>query len=213
MGHPMTLEGKRALWFFGRTAALVLPMAAVPILTFSLPDGEYTSLPHGGYTATLDDPNPAVRAAAVRATGWHGHVDLLTRALHDEDADVRLVAIMYLRWRREEAGPSAKALIALLKDEHESVRREAIEALSAIGAPAVPALMEALADPDPRVRAGAIEGLGNVGRPKEGRKRSPEERALLIPVLEKLQEDEDPGVRQKAVGLLRHLRRQPRNDE
>jgi HEAT repeat protein len=201
----MTPESKQALWFFARTTALVLPMAAVPVLTFSLP--------HWGHTATLDDPNPAVRAAALRATGWQGHVDLLTQALHDEDADVRLVAAMYLRRRREEAGPSAKALVALLKDEHESVRCEAIGALSAIGAPAASALVKALGGPDPRVRARAIEALANSGRPKEERKHSPEERALIIPVLGKLREDEDPIVRRKAAGLLRYLHRQPRAEE
>jgi HEAT repeat protein len=195
----MTTEGKRALWFFSRAAALILPMVVIPILTLTLS--------HGGYTATLDDPNPAVRAAAVRATGRDGQVAHMTRALLDENADVRLIAATYLGRRRERAGPSADALTELLKDERESVRRAAIEALSAIGAPAAPALVKVLSDSDPRVRAGAIEGLGNVGRPKEGRKRSPEERALVIPALEKLQEDEDPDVRLKAARMLRAFRR------
>jgi HEAT repeat protein len=201
----MTPESKRALWFFSRAAALIVPMVAVPVLTLTLF--------HGGYTPTFDDPNPAVRAAAVRATGWDGHVSLLTRALHDEDADVRLIAAAYLGRRRERAGPSAEALTALLKDDRESVRRAAIEALSAIGAPAAPALVKALSDPDPRVRSAALDGLGNIGRPKEGRKRSPEERASVIPVLEKLQEDEDANVRRKAARLMRYLSRQPLDDK
>lgn len=201
----MTPEGKRVLWFFSRAAALFVPMAAVPTLTLTFLNR--------GDKPSLDDPNPAARAAAVRATGWHGDVDLPTRALQDEDADVRLIAAMYLGGRREQAGPSAKALVALLKDKHEGVRREAIEALSAIGAPAAPALVEALSDPDPRVRNGALDGLGNSGRPKDPpRLRSPEERALVISALRRLWRDDDPDVRQKARALLQYLRRQPRDE-
>lgn len=200
----MTPESKRVLWFFGRAAALIVPMAVVPTLTFTLQNWRHAD--------TLDDPNPAVRAAAVRATGWHGHVELLTQALQDEDADVRLVAAMYLKSRREKAGPSAEALVALLKDKHEGVRREAVEALSAIGFPAVPALVKALADPDPRVRIAALDGLGNIGRPKEERMRPPEERAMVIPVLRRLRRDNDPEVRQKAGELLRYLSQQPRGE-
>ncbi len=201
----MTPEGKRALWLFARTAALVVPMVAVPTVTLTLP--------HERYSATLDDPDPAVRAAAVRATGWHGHVDLLKQALQDEDADVRLLAAIYLQPRSEKAGPSAKALIGLLKDEHKGIRREAAEALGAIGAPAVPTLLDALADPNPLIRAGAIEGLGDIGRPKDDRPRSPEELAQVIPALEKLQTDEDSEVRRNAKRMLRYLRRQTLADE
>lgn len=197
----MTAEDKQALRFFGRAALMVVPMLAVLLFTFAVRNR--------GNNLTLDDPNPAVRVAAVRATGYHANVELLTKALHDENADVRMAAAIKLRSRREEAGPSAKALIALLKDEHQSIRREAVEALSAIGAPAAQALVEALNDPDPRVRLGAIAGLGDVGRPKEGRERSPEELALVIPVLEKLQTDENADVRREASARLRYLGRPP----
>src|SRR5262249_35933617 len=127
---------------------------------------------------------------------------------------VRLLAAMYLAGRREEAGPSVKALVALLKDKHEGIRREAITALSAIGAPAAPALVEALSDPDPRVRDGALDGLGNIGRPKEERLRSPEERALVISTLQRIMRmDDDANIRQKARALFRYLRRQPRGED
>jgi HEAT repeat protein len=161
----------------------------------------------------LDDPNPAVRVAALRAFGWNGNVALSTRALQDEDADVRLVAAMYLPSRKENAELSVKPLIALLKDKHEGVRRAAIEKLSAIGAPAVPALLEALADPDPRVRAGAVEGLGDVGRWKDERHRSQQELAQVIPSLEKLKKDEDSEVRRQAKRILRYLHGQSPDDE
>ncbi len=201
----MTAEGKRAMWLLCHAAALLVPMVAVPILTLTYFNGRPP--------ASLDDPNPAMRVAAVRATGSHGDVDLLTRALQDEDADVRLIAAMYLAGRREEAGPSVKALVALLKDKHEGIRREAITALSAIGSPAAPSLVQALSDPDPRVRDGALDGLGNIGRPKDERMRPPEERALVISTLERIMRiDDDANIRQKARTLLRYLRRQPRGD-
>jgi HEAT repeat protein len=194
----MTPEGKRVLWLFSRPAALFVPMVAVPTLTLTFLNGEHKP--------SLDDPNPAIRAAAVRATGWNGDVDLLTRALQDEDTDVRLLAAMYLGGRREQAGRSAKALVALLKDNHMGVRHEAIQALRAIGAPAAPALVEALSDPDARVREGALDGLGT------RRLRSPEERASAISALQRLRRDDDPNVRQKARELLQYLRRQPRGE-
>ncbi len=201
----MTPEVKHAVWLLCRAAALLVPMVAVPILTLTYLNGRPKT--------SLDDPNPAMRVAAVRATGWHGDVDLLTRALQDEDADVRLIAAMYLARRKEEAGPSAKALVVLLKDNHAGVRREAITALSAIGGPAAPALVEALSDPDPRVRSAALDGLGNSGRPKEERLRSPEERALVISTLQRIMRtDDDADVRQKARTLLRYLRQQPRGE-
>jgi HEAT repeat protein len=201
----MTPEGKRAIWLLCRAAALLVPVIAVPVLTLTYLNWRPT--------ASLDDPNPAMRVAAVRATGSHGDVDLLMRALQDEDADVRLIAAMYLAGRREEAGPSVKALVALLKDKHEGIRREAITALSAIGAPAARALVEALSDPDPRVRDGALDGLGNIGRPKEERLRSPEERALVISTLQRIMRmDDDANIREKARALFRYLRRQPRGE-
>lgn len=189
-------------------AGAAASFAAIVAVPFFMP-----ALQNWEKTATVDDPNPAVRVAALRATGWHGHVDLLTRALQDENADVRLVAAMKLQSRREEAASSVPALVLLLKDKHQGVQREAVVALSAIGAPAVPALIEALADADPRVRAGAVEGLGDLGHYKDSRKRSPEELAQVIAALEKLREDEDADVRRKAARRVRRLRGQPLDEE
>lgn len=130
----MTAEGKRALLISCYAAALFVPIIAVPWITLSLPD--WRNAP------TLDDPNPAVRVAALRAIGSRGHVDLLIRGLQDEDADVRYVAAVELPARGRDAGSHVKELIALLKDEHKHVRGAAIGTLNAIGVPANPALLE-----------------------------------------------------------------------
>jgi HEAT repeat protein len=123
------------------------------------------------YRATLQDPNPAVRAAAIRAMGFPGDVNLLIGALQDDNADVRLLAAQHLGGRGPESGRRADALIPILKDSHPGVRREAAEALCWIGAEAVPALCRALADPDPRIRAGAALALTDVCDPKGGEDR------------------------------------------
>ncbi len=201
----MTAGSKRMLLDCCYAAALLVPMIAVPWITFSLEDW--------GNAATLDDPNPAVRVAALRAIGYGGHVDLLIRGLQDEDADVRYVAAVELRRRGRDAGSHVNVLIALLKDEHKDVRGAAIDTLNAIGVPAIPALLEALTDPDPRVRSGALASLGPVGPRKSGRERSLEEWALFVPALEKLREDEDAEIRQKAETLLQDIRREIREKQ
>jgi HEAT repeat protein len=198
-------ENQKTGFLIGGICLLAIAVIAAPSI--------YSSFHHRSLLLQLDDPNPAVRVAAIRATEHEGHVDMLMKALQDEDADVRLVAAMHLQRRRAEAAPSIKALIAALKDEHAGVRHEAAVALSAIGAPAAPALVEALTDPDPRVRSGAIVGLGDVARPKDWRKRPPEERALVIPAMEKLLEDDDPEVRQKAAAFLEYFGRSTTKDE
>lgn len=201
----MTPEGKQTLWIFGCIAALVVPMIAVPTLTFTLS--------HWRHSPSIDDPNPAVRVAALRATGWDGHVALLTRALQDEDADVRLVAAMYLPRRRGKAEPSVKALVALLRDKHEGVRREAAEALFTIGTTAAPALVSALSDTDPHVRAKAAWALRVVAYKDKGREVSPDELASIASSLEKMQRDEDDEVRRSAAETLNFVRRAQAGDK
>jgi HEAT repeat protein len=186
------------LFVWGTFLLVLAAIAAVPLSSV---------IGHRRAAPSLDDPNPAVRVAALRALSRDdGDVDVLIKALQDEDADVRLVAAMRLHGRGRQAGKSAKALIVLLKDKHKGVRREAIEALSAIGAAAAPALVEALADPDPHVRAGAALALSDVGTPKESRTRFPEEKAMAVPALERLLNDEDPDVRKNATRAMEDIR-------
>jgi vesicle coat complex subunit len=156
--------------------------------------------------ATLDDPNPAVRLAAVRAMSREGNIVPLLKALHDEDADVRLVAVQRLGGPGRNGDTRARALIEALRDPHKGVRREAAEALYFTGSEAVPLLVEALKNPDPHVRGGAALALSDVAAPKDGRPRSTEEANLVIPALEKLTQDEDAEVRRNAEQALHDIR-------
>ncbi|MFW5709073.1 MAG: HEAT repeat domain-containing protein, partial [Chloroflexota bacterium] len=62
--------------------------------------------------------------------------------------------------------PSAiPELVQALRDENESVRREADYALARIGQPAIPALVEGLNESDPDMRAAIIKILGRIGDP------------------------------------------------
>jgi HEAT repeat protein len=164
-------------------------------------------------TYDLGSPNPAERAAAVRAMGYPGDVPRLLGALHDENADVRLLAAEHLGGRGPQSAERTRGLIDVLKDPHAGVRREAAEALSSIGADAVPALCEALADPDPRVRAGAALALSDVAEPKGGRERTREELSTVTPLLKKLVDDGDAEVRKNAAAALRDVARKSRQRE
>ena len=178
---------------------VVCAIVAVPVWTFSH-DRQFAP--------TIYDADPAVRVAAIRATGYEGHVDLLRKALQDDDADVRLVAAMYLQRRGAAAAPCAKALLmASLKDNHVGVRREAAEALHEIGAAAAPTLIEALADPEPRVRAKAARALSVVAVTKEERRPPADELTSATAALENVLQDEDAEVRKNASNSIAYIHR------
>jgi HEAT repeat protein len=160
------------------------------------------------FTPTLQNANPAVRVAAIRASGREGHLDLLMKALQDEDADVRLVAAMYLMKRGTAAAPCAKTLWTVrLYDNHAGVRSEAAKALHEIGAAAAPILIEALTDPDPSVRARAAGALRVVAFKKWNGRPSADELAKTSAALEKALQDEDAEVRENAATSLTYIRR------
>jgi HEAT repeat protein len=107
--------------------------------------------PHARWVARLGDENPAVRAAAIRAMAEEGNEKLIIGMLEDEDADVRLVAVMELvreyhekdeRDKKYDGRGTARAyaLVPLLGDEHLGVRREVMRALRLLGPDARPAL-------------------------------------------------------------------------
>lgn len=85
--------------------------------------------------AKLDDPDPAVRAAAVRELAIHGEqtpVEWLLLALHDTDWFVRARAVRALGQRRS-AGVGTQfvaSLLAALQDDDASVRAAALSVLS-----------------------------------------------------------------------------------
>jgi HEAT repeat protein len=152
--------------------------------------------------AKLQDPNPAVRVAAIRDSPGALSDDLLIAALKDEDADVRLVAARRLRGQGKK---SVRALIAALGDPHAGARRQAAESLCWIGAPAVPQLCGALKDADPHVRAEAALALSDVARWKDARKRDQAELDTVVPLLRSLLKDEDAEVRRNAEIALKDL--------
>jgi HEAT repeat protein len=168
------------------------------------------NVPQGGSAASVRDENPAVRAAAIRAMGWHGDANLLIEALRDENADVRLLAAEHLGERGPQGERRAAALVEALKDPHAGVRRVVAESLCSIGPESALALIKAVTDPDPQVRAGAALALGDVGMDKGSRQRAPNEVQTITPLLNKLLDDEDAEVRRKAAGALEVLSREVR---
>src|SRR5262245_3927743 len=96
--------------------ATVLAFAAVSgALLLALAVGLW--LDRRDWERELRDPDPAVRAGAVRDMPHQGNQHLLVAALRDEDADVRLVAVGRVG--------DAEALVQALKDPHAGVRRQA----------------------------------------------------------------------------------------
>ncbi|HEV3144351.1 MAG TPA: HEAT repeat domain-containing protein [Gemmataceae bacterium] len=135
------------------------------------------------YSPSIHDPDPAVRADAVRNNTFSSDA-----ALHDENADVRILAI----WR---AHGEYERIVPLLKDEHAGVRKEAAKALS--NEKAWPVIQKALADPDPDIRKGAIAAilatrLEAYDWPPWPLKREGEVGSLLLKLAA---EDPDAGVR------------------
>jgi HEAT repeat protein len=147
----------------------------------------------------LKDPNPAVRAAALRRLNED---KFFTEALHDEDADVRFIGVERLGHLGAKQAERANALIPLLKDDQRYVRREAAWSLGYIGRDAGPALQEALDDENPRVRAGAALALSGVGQ--KGNWVSKRDEAIVTR-LRKLLNDEDLEVQTNAQSAIDSL--------
>jgi HEAT repeat protein len=161
---------------------------------------------HPGARYSLTDPNPAVRAAAVRELKRDGNEQLLIDRLRDEDPDVRLLAAQRLG-REDASGAVLAALITALKDEHAGVRREAAWSLGKSGPNAWPHLRDALRDEDPRGRAGAALALSNAYRHKEPHPWPSQESKTLVPILNELVNDADPEVRRNAEAALHDVSR------
>lgn len=115
---------------------------------------------------SLGDPSWRVRKAAVeRLTALDdsaGPVHALVRALADgENSGRRNAALEALTRFGAVAVP---VLVEASRDDDVDVRKQAVDALAAIGAPAAAErLLELLDDPDANVRASAAEALGALG--------------------------------------------------
>lgn len=129
--------------------------------------GAVSGVWHPGARDSLTDPNPAVRAAAVRELKRDGNEQLLIDRLKDDDADVRLLAVQRLGERGLKRAERAAALFAALKDDDLSVRREAAWSLGGLGPDAEPLIQQAEQDEDPRVREGARLAAKHARDPKE----------------------------------------------
>lgn len=119
----------------------------------------------------LEDENSAVRAAAAQTLGdlaraLHNGEPILTAlvaALRDTSPAVRGAAA-YALGQMPAAHPApAEALVPLLADREDAVRRIAADTLVGLGADAVrSALLHALTDPNSTVRGGAVDILGRL---------------------------------------------------
>ena len=119
-----------------------------------------TALVEGG---ALSDPDPRLRAAAVRAIGvlgFPGAAGAILPALDDTSSDVRRMVAVVLG-RLADARVVA-ALMAALDDPHAGVRREAALGLGYLGDARARSALEwrAEADADAAVRAAARASLG-----------------------------------------------------
>jgi HEAT repeat protein len=123
----------------------------------------------------LDDKDPFVRWAAVRALGVMGlkgepaekAVAGLAPRLTDDSGDVRTSAAVALQRYGPAAAGAAAALAAVVKGDDPEMRLLAVLALEAVGPPAGKeagaALVQALKADESLVRAAAARALGHVG--------------------------------------------------
>jgi HEAT repeat protein len=180
-------------------AGVVLAVAVGVVLILAIPTRKLD--------AELRDPNPAVRAAAVRSLDAETDSDRLLAALKDENADVRLLSVMQLGNRRPErkaplTEQEAAGLIEALKDHHMSVRREAAEVLARLWPCSEAAVIRGLKDSDAYARAGAALAVSQAPDGRLGREVTPVQEESLQPLLRDLLNDEDPEVRANAALAL-----------
>lgn len=145
--------------------------------------------------AALSDPDPLVRATAVRAIGElapdvPGAVPALVNLFPDIEA-IRAVAKF-----GPAGGEAVPALAALLTNENSTVRWQAIRTLGKIHEPSLPTLPDlmrlTLSDRDPLVREHAAEAIGDIGPAA----------AAGVPALVKALKDPVAKVRRDAVRSL-----------
>ncbi|MBI2823842.1 MAG: HEAT repeat domain-containing protein [Planctomycetia bacterium] len=122
-------------------------------------------------------------------------VPALTKALADEDVEVRWRSARALGAMGGAAAAAVPSLVEHLADPEAAVRAQSAAALGKIGvkdAAAVTALTKVVADPEPRVRRSAIQALV----------RAKPDPKVLIPLLLSVVEDSQPEVAMPAMAAL-----------
>jgi HEAT repeat protein len=145
----------------------------------------------GGLADALADPDPVVRASAVRALGRiepppRDAVRALVENLGSSERYVKGVETPLLAMKADALSPVA----ALLRVDDAKVRKRTIALLARMGPEAATHLASQLGDHDPLARIGALEALrqlGEAGRPE---------------AMRMLREDPHPDVRAAALGML-----------
>src|SRR5579859_3178528 len=98
------MKSSRNNWFVGGVVIGLITVVLVIVLRSSSNQLEYS----------LNDENPAIRAAAIREMGSYGNEHLLIDRLNDENPDVRQLAAMRLGHRGSHSTESAVALAKAL---------------------------------------------------------------------------------------------------
>jgi HEAT repeat protein len=112
----------------------------------------------------FQDSNPSVRIKAMKASAFIERpefVSAFVKALSDQDAGVRRLALSNFRYKRAPDSSFEQVRTLLRSDTLEDVRAEAAQALTYSTHPdSLSALVEALKDPSARVRIAVLESLG-----------------------------------------------------
>jgi HEAT repeat protein len=147
------------------------------------------------------DPDPAIRAAAVKEVWRNGERDgVLLESLKDEDPDVRLLAVTALQGACSDPEKRIGALIPLLRESSGPIRRKTIWCLASFNLD--PPLIAALGDQDPLVRSGLLDALADTSLWNTKRGRSPGRLKDSIQTFAKIaRDDPDADVRKLAEEL------------
>ena len=115
------------------------------------------------------------------------HISEWATQLRSAEPSARLAAVRAIG--KAEADMGVPALIQALRDEDVGVRKEAVSALSKVGAPATLALLDALSDVE--IRGEAIKALGAIGPPAK---------AAVAPLLSILRGSANPSTTSPYLG-------------
>jgi hypothetical protein len=153
--------------------------------------------------SSLDASDPRERAWAIweiDTMSYHPQIlEALDKATKDEDAFVRLMAVLAIGRLGKQASKIAHCLLPLVHDSYDSIRRETVWAIGDVAEATqdvVDTLVQALQDPNVLVRGNAAEALSKMKLAAK---------SAAGPLLEHL-DDTDPRVRQEAADTLSKLR-------